>query len=49
MGQPVVHFEVIGKDERAATDYYSKLFGWKINYDNQRNFGFTEDLEGRAE
>jgi len=45
MGQPVVHFEVIGKDGRAATDYYSKLFGWKFNYDNQRNFGFIQ-LDG---
>ena len=47
MGQPLVHFEVIGKDGRAATDYYSELFGWKINYDNQRNFGFIE-LDGNV-
>jgi uncharacterized protein len=28
MGQPVVHFEVIGKDGGKLRSYYSELFGW---------------------
>ena len=28
MGQPVVHFEVIGKDPAGLRDYYGELFGW---------------------
>jgi uncharacterized protein len=28
MGQPVVHFEVIGKDGEKLRNYYSQLFGW---------------------
>ena len=28
MGQPVVHFEVIGKDGDKLRSYYSELFGW---------------------
>ena len=28
MGQPVVHFEVIGKDPQKLRDYYTGLFGW---------------------
>jgi uncharacterized protein len=28
MGQPVVHFEVIGKDGENLRSYYSELFGW---------------------
>jgi uncharacterized protein len=28
MGQPVVHFEVIGKDGDKLRSYYSDLFGW---------------------
>jgi predicted enzyme related to lactoylglutathione lyase len=28
MGQPVVHFEVIGKDGERMRSYYSELFGW---------------------
>ena len=28
MGQPVVHFEVIGTDGEKLRSYYSELFGW---------------------
>jgi uncharacterized protein len=28
MGNPVVHFEVIGKDGDKLRGYYSELFGW---------------------
>ncbi len=31
MGQPVVHFEVIGKNPRALRSYYADLFGWKFD------------------
>jgi hypothetical protein len=31
MGQPVVHFEVIGNDADKLHAFYSKLFGWKIS------------------
>ena len=30
MGQPVVHFEVIGKQPDKLRSYYSELFGWKF-------------------
>jgi uncharacterized protein len=30
MGQPVVHFEVIGKDGDNLRSYYSELFGWEF-------------------
>jgi predicted enzyme related to lactoylglutathione lyase len=30
MGQPVVHFEVIGKDGERLRSYYSELFGWEF-------------------
>lgn len=30
MGQPVVHFEVIGKDPDKLRSYYSTLFGWEF-------------------
>ena len=41
MGQPVVHFEVIGKDGEALQRYYSDLFGWKIDGDNPMNYGMV--------
>lgn len=30
MGQPVVHFEVVGKDQAKLSNYYSELFAWQI-------------------
>src|SRR5437870_2214568 len=30
MGQPVVHFEVMGKDADLLQSFYSELFGWEI-------------------
>ena len=30
MGEPVVHFEVIGKDGENLRSYYSELFGWEF-------------------
>jgi uncharacterized protein len=41
MGQPVVHFEIIGKDGEELQSYYSDLFGWKIDADNPMNYGMV--------
>jgi predicted enzyme related to lactoylglutathione lyase len=42
MGQPVVHFEVIGKDGDKLQSYYSELFGWEIDSDNPMNYGIVQ-------
>ena len=42
MGQPVVHFEVIGKDAAKLHGFYSELFDWDINADNPMNYGTVE-------
>ena len=31
MGQPVVHFEIIGADPDALRGYYGELFGWEFD------------------
>jgi predicted enzyme related to lactoylglutathione lyase len=31
MGQPVVHFEVIGQDPAKLQSYYGELFGWEFH------------------
>src|SRR5262245_421890 len=31
MGQPVVHFEIIGRDPTKLRDYYAGLFGWEYD------------------
>jgi uncharacterized protein len=41
MGQPVVHFEVVGKDGEKLQKYYSELFGWDIQGDNEMNYGMV--------
>jgi predicted enzyme related to lactoylglutathione lyase len=41
MGQPVVHFEIMGKDGAALRSFYSKVFGWKIDADNPMNYGIV--------
>jgi len=30
VGQPVVHFEIIGNDPQKLRDYYTGLFGWEF-------------------
>jgi predicted enzyme related to lactoylglutathione lyase len=39
MGQPVVHFEIIGKDTGKLWSYYSELFGWEIDGNNPMQYG----------
>ena len=50
MGQPVVHFEVIGTDPVKLRNYYGELFGWEFDTSSPvaeavsepENYGFTE-------
>jgi hypothetical protein len=42
MGQPVVHFEIIGKDGQKLQSYYSDLFGWSIDASNPMNYGIVQ-------
>ena len=44
MGQPVVHFEIIGKDADKLQGYYRQLFGWEFDTNNPMNYG-TVDRE----
>jgi predicted enzyme related to lactoylglutathione lyase len=41
MGQPVVHFEVVGKDAGKLQSNYSELFGWEIDADNPLGYGIV--------
>ncbi len=40
-GEPVVHFEVVGKDGAALQSFYSQLFGWQIDTNNPMNYGLV--------
>ena len=41
MGQPVVHFEIIGRDGAKLQSYYSELFGWEIDAYNPMSYGIV--------
>ncbi len=41
MGQPVVHFEIVGQDGDALRAYYSQLFGWEIDANNPMKYGIV--------
>ena len=48
MGQPVVHFEILGKDADKTRSYYSELFGWNIEplpFENPTQYGLIEREE----
>jgi len=50
VGQPVVHFEVIGKDPAGLRGYYGELFGWEFDtrspvsdaVSEPMNYGFVD-------
>jgi predicted enzyme related to lactoylglutathione lyase len=54
MGQPVVHFEIIGSDPAALRRYYGELFGWEFDttgpvaepVSEAGNYGFTQPGDG---
>jgi hypothetical protein len=41
MGNPVVHFEVVGKDGDKLVRYYGELFGWNIDANNDLKYGMV--------
>ena len=42
MGQPVVHFEIVGKDGAKLQSYYSDLFDWQIDASNPMSYGIVQ-------
>ena len=42
MGQPVIHFEIIGQDREKLQSYYSELFGWELDTDNPMGYGLVQ-------
>lgn len=39
MGQPVIHFEISGRDGKKLQRFYAAQFGWKINDKNPMRYG----------
>jgi predicted enzyme related to lactoylglutathione lyase len=47
MANPVNWFEVTGKDGKKLQDFYSGVFGWKIDANNPMQYGVV-DNEGQG-
>ena len=43
MANPVTWFEITGKDGKKLQDFYSGVFGWKINASNPMNYGMVDN------
>ena len=48
MPNPVTHFEIAGKDGKKLQDYYTKLFGWKVDAANPMDYGMVEAQGGHG-
>ncbi len=46
MENPVVWFEILGKDGEALKKFYGDVFDWKIKSDNPMNYGMV-NAEGK--
>ena len=47
MGQPIVHFEVMGKDAVKLQKFYGDLFSWKVG-DAMPEMGFYGLVDGQT-
>ena len=45
MANPVVHFEITGKDGDKTKKFFTDLFGWTIDSNNPMNYGLTDPGE----
>lgn len=41
MPNPVVHFEILGKDGAQLQQYYANLFGWSVDANNPMQYGMV--------
>lgn len=46
MAQPVVHFEINGKNGPALQKFYADAFGWQIQNMPEMNYGLVEGAQG---
>ncbi|MGQ0844434.1 MAG: VOC family protein [Sporichthyaceae bacterium] len=42
MGAPVVHFEILGRDQAALSAFYGEIFDWKVDANNPVGYGMVD-------
>jgi len=48
MPNPVLHFEIMGKDPAATQKFYADVFEWDVNADNPMNYGVVTAQDGKG-
>jgi hypothetical protein len=43
MPNPVVHFEIVGRDGKKVQEFYSKIFDWKVDANNPMSYGIVNN------
>src|SRR2546421_8323471 len=46
MGSPVVHFDISGPNPEELQQFYSELFGWKLNVIPEMNYALVDTQGG---
>jgi uncharacterized protein len=46
MANPVVHWEVVGRDGPGLQRFYGELFGWNVQNHPEMNYGIVEAQDG---
>ena len=49
MTRPIVHFEIMGRDPAKLREFYSALFGWKIDVNEAMNYALIQPGIGGPE
>ena len=42
MPNPVIHWEITGKDASKLQQFYANLFGWNVDSNNPMNYGLVD-------
>ena len=45
MPNPVVHFEIAGKEGKRTMDFYGKLFDWPVQFEPKTNYGMISQQD----
>jgi uncharacterized protein len=48
MPNPVLHFEIMGKDGAATRKFYADVFGWEIDANNPMEYGTVAAQEDKG-
>jgi predicted enzyme related to lactoylglutathione lyase len=48
MPNPVVHFEINGRDAKKTQAFYAELFGWEVDANNPMDYGMVSAQEGHG-